>query len=404
MTRAPGDAGRRDVTGASVLVVDDEADNLRLLTSILGERGLDVRPVKSGAQALVAAELAPPDLMLLDLRMPDMDGWEVCARFKASERLCAVPIIFVSGRSDVEHKVRAFEVGAVDYVTKPFNVAEVVARVETHLALERRTRELAESHERLKELEDVRNELVHMVAHDVRSPLVGIAALLESLRTKPGIVTSPTDAEDLEEALSSLRRVWDLVTNAVELRRLELARMPVTVAPSALAPIVEQAIRDLGPLRRRRIIEVSAPEPLVAVCDPIVTARIVSNLVVNAIKYAPADAPIRVELAAEPGRSLVRVHDAGPGRRNNTCCSCRSARSRRPAGRLRASGSRSASSPRRRRGAASASTASPVAAARSGSSCPSRRDERRAGRAVAGSRRGCRARGDVPLRARCVVR
>ena len=120
-----------------ILVVDDTPANLRLLTRILQERNYQVRPVPDGSLALSAAQAKPPDLILLDIRMPEMDGFEVCAKLKSDPRSQDIPIIFISALDAVEDKVRAFSVGGVDYITKPFQSEEVIARVENHLNLRR---------------------------------------------------------------------------------------------------------------------------------------------------------------------------------------------------------------------------------------------------------------------------
>ena len=137
-----------------ILIVDDTPDNLNFLARVLSEKGYKVRAVTTGSQALVAAQLRPPDLVLLDINMPGMDGFEVCTRLKADEKLKEIPIIFLSSLADTEDKLKAFSLGGVDYVTKPFQIAEVQARVETHfklhrfqLDLERRNQNQAANHE-----------------------------------------------------------------------------------------------------------------------------------------------------------------------------------------------------------------------------------------------------------------
>jgi len=129
----------RDVTigqkPASILIVDDVAANLQVLTGMLDDRGYLTRPVTSGKMALLAAQNDPPDLVLLDITMPGMDGYEVCARMKANEKLKDIPVIFISALNETLDKVKGFSVGGLDYVTKPFQFEEVHARVETHLKL-----------------------------------------------------------------------------------------------------------------------------------------------------------------------------------------------------------------------------------------------------------------------------
>jgi CheY-like chemotaxis protein len=128
---------------SSILIVDDVPANLELLASILGEHGYEPRPVPGGRLALAAAKADPPDLIILDINMPEMNGWEVYLKLKADESLKDIPVLFITAVSDTADKVKAFSMGAVDYITKPYQVEEVCARVETHLRLRRLNVELS---------------------------------------------------------------------------------------------------------------------------------------------------------------------------------------------------------------------------------------------------------------------
>src|ERR1700688_1303361 len=129
---------------ASILVVDDAPANLQVLTGMLKDRGYKARPVPSGKLALLAARRDPPDLILLDINMPEMNGYEVCERLKADDNLKGIPVIFISALTEPMDKVKAFAIGGVDYLTKPFQMEELHARVETHLKLRRLQIELEE--------------------------------------------------------------------------------------------------------------------------------------------------------------------------------------------------------------------------------------------------------------------
>ena len=120
---------------ANILIVDDAIANLRLLIGILTDSGYRIKPASSGKHALSTAQTEPPDLILLDIKMPKMDGYEVCEHLKADERTRDIPVIFISALNEVLDKVKAFSVGGVDYITKPFQIEEVLARLETHLTL-----------------------------------------------------------------------------------------------------------------------------------------------------------------------------------------------------------------------------------------------------------------------------
>ena len=139
----------------SILIVDDVPANLELLAGILRKHGYEPRPVPNGKLALSAAKADPPDLILLDINMPEMDGFEVCARLKADKALKHIPVLFLTAFTETADKVKAFSMGAVDYITKPFQLEEVCARVDTHLRLRRFQVELSNSVDELqKALED----------------------------------------------------------------------------------------------------------------------------------------------------------------------------------------------------------------------------------------------------------
>ena len=184
---------------ASVLVVDDGIDNLRLLSDLLGEQGYEVRAVTTGRQALQAVEHDPPDLILLDITMPEMNGYEVCQRLKAKDRSKDVPVIFLTALTETADKVRAFDAGGVDYVTKPFQFEEVLARVKTHVALRRAQADLADSYTRLRALEQLRDDLVRMVVHDMGSPLQALLINLLLLKER-----SPRSAKTTGRSCSQL--------------------------------------------------------------------------------------------------------------------------------------------------------------------------------------------------------
>jgi sigma-B regulation protein RsbU (phosphoserine phosphatase) len=153
MAQAPSE--KTSIAGtADILVVDDVAANLQVLTGMLKDRGYKARPVPSGKLALLAARKDRPDLILLDINMPDMNGYEVCQHLKADEDLRKIPVIFISALNENLDKVKAFAIGGVDYITKPFQMEELHARVETHLKLRRLQIELEESNARLAEAND----------------------------------------------------------------------------------------------------------------------------------------------------------------------------------------------------------------------------------------------------------
>lgn len=181
----------------NILVVDDTPANLRLLVDILTQNGYKVRPAPNGKLALSAAQNLPPDLILLDIIMPDMDGYEVCSQLKSHERTQDIPVIFLSAINDVLDKIKAFSVGGVDYITKPFQVEEVLARIKTHLAINFLQKSLQEKNEELfqtlQQLQATQNQLIQSekmallgqliagIGHEINTPLGAIRSSIENI-------------------------------------------------------------------------------------------------------------------------------------------------------------------------------------------------------------------------------
>jgi len=160
-----------------ILLVDDQVENLQILSDILESKGHEVLPVMSGKLAIETAEENPPDLVLLDVMMPEMDGFEVCRRLKAHPALNHIPIIFVSGLNDTAYKLGGFQAGGVDYITKPFHIEEVLARVETHLTLQRMRHELARYN---LYLEDLVQKKVQEISDSQLATILALSKLAES--------------------------------------------------------------------------------------------------------------------------------------------------------------------------------------------------------------------------------
>jgi putative two-component system response regulator len=180
MIGPPGDGAR---TRGNILVVDDTPASLALLSRMLVERGYEVRPVLSGAVALTAAASNPPDLILLDINMPEMNGFEVCRRLKEDSRLRDVPVIFISALAEAEEKVKAFHRGGVDYVTKPFQIEEVEARVDTHLRLRSALADLARYNSYLERLVE---EKAKQVSESQLATIFAMVKLAESRDDQTG--------------------------------------------------------------------------------------------------------------------------------------------------------------------------------------------------------------------------
>ncbi len=297
----------------SILVVDDTADNLRLLSNILGDKGFEVRPVPSGRLALQAARRAAPDLVLLDITMPEMDGYEVCRQIKEDPKLRDVPVIFLTALSDTADKLKAFSVGGMDYISKPFQTDEVLARANAHIALRRAQKKLAENYERLRELEKVRDHLVQLIVHDMRSPLAVIMGNLEFTRMQIEDGHAPEASESLDAATRGLRQLANMTNDLLDVSKMEEGKMSLNLESCEVTALARDVAAGISILDPTRIITVEQGNPITISSDAGILRRILQNLLSNAVKHTPSGAAVRVT-AIECGNMVrVSVIDRGPG-------------------------------------------------------------------------------------------
>ena len=240
----------------NILIVDDTPENVLLLVRMLTERGYKPRSVLSGKLALQAARTEPPDLILLDITMPEMDGYEVCAQFKADAALKEIPVIFISVLNETIDKVRAFRVGGVDYVTKPFQFEEVYARVQTHLRirslqrqlsdqnenLERlvaeRTLELSKAYGRLRELGRLKDDFLCMISHEIRTPANGVLGVGDLvLDLCPASENRTLYADLFKQSSLRLHNLIDDATMISDMERLTLINGAAISFPDLLAEV-----------------------------------------------------------------------------------------------------------------------------------------------------------------------
>ncbi len=296
--------------GAVILVVDDIARNLQLLGNILTSKGYEVLFATSGETALERLDARVPDIILLDLMMPGMDGMEVCRRIKASPKTIDIPVIFLTAANDAENAVRALGQGAVDYIFKPFNTAELLARVRTHVALKRTRDEL---HRIIKQ----KNELLSVVAHDLKNPL-------SSIRFS-AIMLEESGLEDPDPRAELVRTIIDTCENALEFIQKGLSRNAqsallerVHLAPVELLDVLTQVIQENLPLAYQKQMEIDLDfdESLSRVqADREAFARALNNLVSNAIKFSPAGRGVLLKVRPSANKPFIRlsVIDQGPG-------------------------------------------------------------------------------------------
>lgn len=295
------------MNNALILVVDDQASNIQAVGALLTRAGYEVMPALSGTQALARTAQRLPDLVLLDMQMPEMNGFELCEKLKADPRSQDVPVIFLTASHERELLVRAFEQGAVDYVTKPFVAEELLARVKTHL-------ELKSARDHLAMLARERADLTQIVAHDLKNPLSGIlltADLLERSSGKP---------ERMAELIGGLR---DSANRCLQFIDGYLGRWAQSETPRRLdlenfdlAAVLRAAAADLkhkAESKRMRIALQIEDDPEVE-ANALAVRHVIENLVSNALRYAPEGSVIDIACATgRSGMAKLSVMDRGPG-------------------------------------------------------------------------------------------
>lgn len=310
---------------ARVLVVDDLPANLRLLEGILKVAGYEVVTATSGAQALEQMADNCPDVLLLDVMMPDMDGFEVCRRVRAENETSWLPIVMVTALQEVTDRVAALEAGADDFLTKPVEEVEVVARVKSLVRVKRQRDELERSYHDLRRAESMRDALSAMIVHDLRTPLTAVLGAVETL------LLSEPDAfqkELIEICGRSSRRLLSLVNDLLDVSKMESGQMVLEKTLVEVEPMVQEALTLTIPFDGKKWLTAQGREIQVETsistdvsdveADRDLLCRVLVNLLGNSAKFTPNGG--RINLSVEPYRDghdtdalRFSVKDTGPG-------------------------------------------------------------------------------------------
>ena len=317
----------------NILVVDDRLENLQILITMLSKRGYEVRPARSGTQALSAVRSKTPDLILLDIIMPFMSGYEVCEYLKADEQTRDIPIIFVSASDETFDKLKAFSIGGIDYITKPFQAAEVLARIETHLKLWDLQKRLVEKNElleqevvvrkRTEEVAKVANQakstFLANMSHELRTPLNSILGYAQILK-RDELTEKQRDGLNIVE--ESGHHLLTLINDILDLSKIEAGKLEIYPAPLLLSLFFERVV---GIIRNRAqqkgvylIYEADKNLPTGIEADEKRLRQVLLNLLGNAIKFTDAGVvTLRVSLldSLANGKVSIRfeVQDTGIG-------------------------------------------------------------------------------------------
>lgn len=301
-----------------ILIVDDLRENIDVLRAVL----VNYTKVAAlgGTQALeVARSESPPDLILLDIMMPDMDGYEVCRRLKANEKTRDIPIIFLTAKVSVEDEAKGLTLGAVDYITKPISPPVVLARVATHLAMRDAYGQLEQQYTALREMEQLRKDVEAITRHDLKSPIDGILGCAEMMVKQHQTLSSADMGRFSQLIRDSARQLREMVNLSLNLLKMEQGTYEVTLEPIDLLPILRRIQSDNQEMVERKRLEIllqvdgclDSPETAFFILgDATLCYTMLANLYRNALEASEQGQQVSVSL--ERGeKAVVAIHNAG---------------------------------------------------------------------------------------------
>jgi signal transduction histidine kinase len=330
------DAPLQSLAG-TILAIDDQPAHVRTLMDCLEREGYEVAVALSGEEGLQRASLVQPDLILLDVQMPGIDGFETCRRLKADVETKSIPVVFMTALTDTADKLAGFEAGGVDYVTKPVDRAEVVARIHTHVALYRLQRELAQKNRDLEQLAferakrqqvegesaelrrllQEREEMLGLLAHEVRQPLNNASAALQNACA---VVSGSTEADErvrtpLVRAQHVLDHVIGTLNNALTAATMFAMPGEQAAVDTDLETLVQLVVHDVSPQDRARVRVRSTTAARTVRLQPVLMRLALCNLLLNALAYSPPESEVELRIvdSDEPLAIVFEVADEGQG-------------------------------------------------------------------------------------------
>ena len=308
----------------TILIVDDEEVNVKLIKGILAAENYNLISASSGAEALLLLPQNRPDLILLDVMMPEMDGFETCRNIKRDKNTRIIPVLMVTALSEKEHRLKAMDCGADDFLSKPVEKTELKIRVKSllrikayHDELNQRYEEIEKKNVQLQELEEFKDGLLHMIVHDLKNPLFAISGNIELLLL---------DKENFSEmqntaaanCLASCKDLNEMIQQLLDINKLENKRLQLKKEMTDLVALINDTLDQLQKKAEEKQISINFVDTngiATALLDSRLIKRVISNLVDNGIRHTPKGGMIEVVMDSEVNDSRLRisVKDTGSG-------------------------------------------------------------------------------------------
>lgn len=308
--------GSNDRPQGTILITDDNPINLRMLHYILVSDGYTVHSTEDGPRTLAFVQSQIPILVLLDVNMPGMDGFEVCRRLKSDERTRDIPVIFISALDDLSNKIKGFETGGVDYITKPFQVEEVLARVKTHLTIRNLQQELEKKNQELIEATHLREEVELVTQHDLKGPLSPILSFPKLIRKNEHLTEKQLKYLRIIE--ESGRRILDMINRSLDLFKMEKGIYEYDPTPVDVIPIIDSIMTHMQRSFEGKKISVKVTldekkaengSRFMVQGEEFLCHSILSNLITNAVEASSRGQEIAISMRAQGETNLICIHN-----------------------------------------------------------------------------------------------
>lgn len=298
-----------------ILIIDDSVANIRLLTKLLEGQG-SIIFATSGDDGMALAQRQRPDVILLDVEMPDMNGYDVCRQLKANPATATSAIIFITSHGSAEHEVAALEAGAVDFIAKPLNPPVVRARVQTQLTMRQALHAMTIAREQAEQASRTKSEFMATVSHELRTPLTSISGALGLVLGKASNGLSDKARVLLEAASRNAERLTLLINDILDLEKIELGKLDFECRPLDLVALTRQAISandSYAALHHVRLTLTATPATALVWGNANRLLQVFANLISNAVKYSPVDGAVELAIVACARGWRVIVRDYGRG-------------------------------------------------------------------------------------------
>ncbi len=305
-----------DLLGKKILIVDDTPANIDLLYQTLSPEGYKISVAGAGEETLKLVSKIKPDLILLDVMLPDIDGFETCQKLKDNPSTTAIPIIFITAKAESEDIVKGFTLGGADYLTKPFNKEEVCARIKTHLQFQVLLKTLETQNQKLNELNNTKNKLMGMTCHDLRNPITSIRGFSKFMLDKGDAISKNSLTECLQNIYAASDNMLELINDLVDITAIESGKLNLNLRPDSFVNLVNEKIKMYVPLAENKKIKLHSnlsQETPIFKFDSNRIGQVLDNLIGNAIKFSPQGKNVSITVSSNDQGALCSVKDEGPG-------------------------------------------------------------------------------------------